>query len=241
MSDFLDLFVHGIPELDIWEEDVGHVIGMQPNYPLHPRPARPTPKAPHELEARSAELSEAEEALLTDAIYGGAFNAYGISESFSYSKMDPDCMDGWLLLAEVLGEQLDRRGLPKWWEPESYTRETADSLYDALCRAERRYNADREAWAAECARIHRAPETDPAWIAYDKAMAELPARVAAYKRGVLEYAQKKTGFKTREEAEAAYWGRHRYGSNHALLGYRRPADVRVVVLVDVEVTVGSKP
>lgn len=221
--DFLDLFVHGIRELDIWKEDASAILDLHPTCPRHPRPTRPTPKAPHELEARSAELSEAEEALLTDAIYGGAFHDYGISESFSYSKSDPDGMAGWLLLAEGLGEQIDDHGLPRWWDPESYTRETADSLYAALCRAERRYNAAREAWAAECARIHAAPETDSAWAAYDVAMAELPARIAAYRAAVLANAQKVTGFASKEEAEAAYWSKHRYGFNHALLGYKAPA------------------
>lgn len=209
--DFIHLFVHGIPELDIWQEDASEILALRPRYPARPRPTRPTPQAPHELEARSAELSEAEEALLTDAIYGGAFHDYGISESFSYSKSDPDCMAGWLLLAECLGEQLDRFGLPRWWEPDSYTRETADSLYDALCRAERRYDAERAAWAA-----------------YDKAMAELPARVAAYRAALLANAQRVTGFATKEEAEAAYWSKHRFTGHHALMGYTPPPRVVVV-------------
>lgn len=226
--DFIHLFVHGIPELDIWQEDASEILALRPRYPAHPRPARPTPQAPHELEARSAELSEAEEALLTDAIYGGAFHDYGISESFSYSKSDPDCMAGWLLLAECLGEQLDRFGLPRWWEPDSYTRETADSLYDALLRAERRYDAERAAWAAECQRIHSAPETDPAWAAYDASMAELPERIAAYRAALLANAQRVTGFATKEEAEAAYWSKHRFTGHHALMGYTPPPRVVVV-------------
>lgn len=199
---FLYLFVHGVPELDEWHSTQGRPVPRK--RPEYPRPERPLPQIGSERAAVRAALSEAERALLDDAIAADLLIDFGIAEWFSYSKGDPDSPDGWLLLAEALPEHLEA-GVPEWWDADLYSAETAGGLWRTISRAMDAHRRASRAHAEACYRIQAAPDTDPAWRAYDEDSATIQARQAAWDAAHLAAMQAKTGHPTFEAHSRAFW------------------------------------
>jgi len=222
--DFLGLFQHGIWQIDCWTEDsLAYPAPRTPEMPRHPRHARPLPPAPNRWEFMRLGLSESQRVLLDDCVANGLLDDL-VRPCWS-PRGDPDCLDGWILLAELLPEWLDKRGTPRWWLADEYDRATADGLHGALCHVEAALEEARRAHLEAVRAIQAAPETDPAWAAFDAACADHPARLEAHRVDREERARASTGFANQVEAEAAYWATHTYTGAHALMGYRPPERV----------------
>lgn len=218
MIGFLDLFVHGIRQIDIWDEhDPLDPPPERPRMPYGARPVRPLPGRPTEHDALRACLTADQRHLLDVALACGALDRMHIREHWA-PGCDPDCLPGWRLVAELLPDER-----PAWWDPEEdYDADEAVQLHAALCAAETWHDRALAEHYDIVQAIQTAPETDPTWAAYDAAVAAHPTRVAAYWARRTAEAQRITGFASKAEAEADYWRTHRFTRAHELLGYAGP-------------------
>lgn len=227
LGNFLNVFARGIWQIDCWDrESSWSPAPRPPRMPAYPRPSRALPPEIPEWQVLHQELTEAQRVLLDDCRDNGLVEE--LRETWS-PLGDPDCLEGWILMAELLPERLDQEGTPDWWQPEEYDRATADALWDALVRAERRIAENQRQRSEQIRAIQTAPETDPAWAGYDAALAAHPAQLAAYWERVRAECRKATGYPSKEAAAAAYWATHEYTASHALLGYEPPPTVGAII------------